>query len=136
MPTKYDEVIKEIMDEIETALQDSNGIISHQRRLIFLLSLGSINLVEYKLKKLNILKPGYNINHRWFGKKKDNVKKLISNIITFNINEIPNFDEMLDLVYDIEKERNELAYGKTASEEKLRKKIKSFLDLKKKVEND
>ena len=48
MLSKYDEIIKEILDEIESALKDTNGVIAHQRRLIFLLSLGSINLIEYK----------------------------------------------------------------------------------------
>ena len=33
-------IIKEVIDEIESALKDTKGIIAHQRRLAFSLSLG------------------------------------------------------------------------------------------------
>ena len=43
-----------------------------------------------------------------------------------------NKEELLS----IEKDRNEIAYGKTASEKLLNEKINLFLELKKEVEND
>jgi len=42
----------------------------------------------------------------------------------------------LDLVYELEKDRNELAYGKSASEEELKEKINLFLDLRKEIEDE
>jgi len=129
------EIIKEILDEIESSLKDPKGIKSHQRRLAFSLSLGSITLLEIYLKKLNVLKLGMKINHQWFKKKKENVKEILSKYVTSPMNKLSDIDEVLSIIYEIERERNELAYGKIASEEKLREKINLFLELKKRVEN-
>jgi len=128
-------IIKEVIDEIESALKDTKGIIAHQRRLAFSLSLGSVSLIEIYLKKRNILKPGAKINHLWLKKKKENVKKLISNQIICPIENLKEIDEILDICYKIEKERNEIAYGKSVSEDVLKEKINLFFNLKKVVEN-
>ncbi len=135
MESKNKGVINEVLDEIETALKDPRGIVVHQRRLAFVLSLGAISLIENYLNKLNILKSGAKINHLWLKKKKENAKKLISNQITCPITNVNYIDEFLEIIYEIEKERNELAYGKQASESILKEKINLFLELKRKVEN-
>ena len=88
------------------------------------------------MKKKEVLKTGARVNHEWLKKKKDNVKKLISNQITIPVEEIKNIDTFLDLAYEIEKERNELAYGKKVLEETLKEKINLFLDFKKRIENE
>lgn len=129
------ELIQETLDEIESALKDIKGLAIHQRRLAFLLSLGTVSLIQDYLSKQNVLKPGAKIDHRWLKKKKENVKKLISNQIICPINNLENIDEFLRIAYYIEKERNDLAYGKKVSEELIKKEINLFLDLKKKVEN-
>jgi len=129
------EIIEEVLDEIESALKSPKGIISHQRRLAFCLSLGIVYLLEYYLKKLNVFKPGAKINHLWLKKKKENVKKFISNQITCPVENIKSLNRILDVAYILESERNELAYGKTSSEENLKEKISLFLDLKKEIEN-
>ena len=128
-------IIKEVIDEIESALKDTKGIIAHQRRLAFSLSLGSVSLIEIYLKKRNILKPGAKINHLWLKKKKENVKKLISNQIICPIENLKEIGEILDICNKIEKERNEIAYGKSVSEEILKEKINLFFNLKKVIEN-
>jgi hypothetical protein len=133
---KDDEIIKEVLDEIESSLKDPQGIISHQRRLAFLLSLGAVHLIEVYLKRLNVFKSGAKINHLWLKKKKENAKKLVANQITCPIENLNKIDKLLDTTYDLEKERNELAYGKKVSEEKLKEKIAVFLNFKKEVEND
>lgn len=135
MLPKNKELIKEVLDEIDSALKDANGLIAHQRRLAFLLSLGAVSLIENHLDKQNILKTGAKINHLWLKKKKENVKKLISNQITCPIENLKDIDELLDIAYKIEKERNDLAYGKKISEDLLKKEINLFLELKKEVEN-
>ena len=135
MPEKNEEAIKEVFDEIESSLKDPNGIILHQRRLAFSLSLGVVCLLENYLEKLNISKPGSKINHLWLKKKKENAKKLISNQIICPIENVNNINEILDIAYKIEKERNELAYGKPVHEEVLKEKINLFLELKKRLEN-
>lgn len=136
MKEKYKEIFDEVMDEIESSLNDSKGIIAHQRRLIFSLSFGMVNLLESYLDELNVLKPGAKINHLWLKKKKENAKKLISDQITSQIDGIENIDKILDVAFKIESERNELVYGRKVSENILNKKINLFLDLKKELEND
>ena len=71
---KHKEVLKEIEEEIESALKDERGLLSHQRRLAFSLSLGMANIIELYFHKLDIIKEGSKINHLWFKKKKDKIK--------------------------------------------------------------
>ena len=134
MENRYEEIVREVLDEIDSALKDAKGLKAHQRRIAFSLSLGCINLIEKYLVKKNVLKSGVKINHLWFKKKLDNVKKLISNQIVCPVENIPNLDNLLKIICEIEKERNELAYGKIVSEDFLRKQINLFFDLKKEIE--
>jgi hypothetical protein len=134
MAEKHEKILQEISDEIESALSDSKGILAHQRRLAFSLSLGSVTLIEKFLEKKNVLKPGAKINHLWLKKKPENAKKFIAGQIITPIENIVNFDGILEKAYAIEKERNELAYGKIVSEDFLREQINVFLDLKKEAE--
>lgn len=136
MKEKYREIFSEVMDEIESSLKDSRGLIIHQRRLAFSLSFGVVTLIEFYLDKLNVLKPGAKINHLWLKKKRENAKKLISSQITSQIDSIENINKILDVAFKIEGERNELVYGKKVSEDILKKKINLFLDLKREIEND
>lgn len=136
MKSNYDDGMREVADEIDSALKDGKGILSHQRRLAFSLSLGVVLLIEQYLTKKNVLKSGAKINHLWLKKKKENVLPLIERQIVCPIKNVEAIGEFLDIAYKIEKERNELAYGKKATEEDLREKINLFLELKKKVEND
>lgn len=132
MPSGHD-ILVEVLDEIDSSLKDSRGIVVHQRRLAFSLSLGVVVLIENYLLKLNVLKGGAKINHLWFKKNRDNIKKLLSNQITCPIQSINGIDEILDVAFTIEKERNNLAYGKLVSENILKENINLFLKLKKKI---
>ncbi len=126
--------IEEALDEINSALNDPRGITFHQRRIAFLISSGAVALLESYLEENNILKPGSKINHLWLKKKKENVKKLISKQLTSEIDSLPGIDKILETIYEIENERNQMAYGKPVSESKLNEKINLFLDLKKGLE--
>jgi hypothetical protein len=129
-------VIDEVSDEIESALKDPKGIVSHQKRLAFCLSLGTTNLLEKYIKDKGVLKVGNKINHRWLKKKKENIKKIIQDKITCPIEELKRLDFILDSIYKIETKRNELAYGKDTDEKTLRNLIEFYLDLKKEIENE
>jgi hypothetical protein len=129
-------ILDEVIDEIETALQDPRGLIYHQRRIAFALSLGSVELLEHYLKRLNVFKIGAKINHLWLKKKKENVKPFISRSLTCPIDNINKIDKLLELAYKIEEERNLQAYGKQVSDEIIREKINLFFELKKECEND
>ncbi len=129
-------IIEEVLDEIGSALKDPKGIQSHQRRIAFSLSLGIVALIESYLENLNVLKSGAKINHSWFKKKKGNVKKLISNLITCPIENLKEIDGLLDLTFEIENQRNAIAYGGMVDEKVLIEKINLFFKLKEKVKYD
>lgn len=52
------------------------------------------------------------------------------------IENLEKIDSILDKAFNLEKERNEIAYGKPVSEDKLKEKINLFLELKKEAENE
>lgn len=126
----------EVSDEIEVALKDPKGIVAHQKRLAFCLSLGTTSLLENYLRNKNVLKQGYKINHQWFKKNTENVKIILSDKITCPIEEVANIDYILNSIHKIEAKRNELAYGQEVDEKTLKNLISSYLDLKKEVENE
>ncbi len=136
MEEKNKKILDEVLDEIETALKDPKGIIAHQRRLAFALSMGAVSLIEDYLSNKNVLKKGAKINHRWFKKKKENAKDLISKHLISSIDNLGKMDSILDKAFDLENERNEIAYGKPVSEDKLKEKINLFFKLKKEVEDE
>ena len=76
---KHEEVLKEVLDEIGSSLRDRDGILAHQRRLAFILSMGSINLLELYFHKEGIMKEGSKINHQWFKKKTETVFEKLQN---------------------------------------------------------
>ncbi len=127
--------IDEVLDEINSALKDVKGIASHQKRIGFCVSLGTIYLVEFYLRRLNVFKPGGKIDHRWLKKKKENAKKHISTQITCPIEELFVLDNILNIAYKIESDRNKMVYGKEIGEKELRHCIDLFFKLKKEVED-
>ncbi len=133
---EVEEEIDEVKDEIDSALQDPKGIVSHQKRLAFCLSVGITQLLERYLKNRNILKPGVKIDHRLLKKSKDNIKKSLSDKIVGDIKEIKKIDKILDAANYIESNRDNLAYGKKASEELLNDLINKYLDIKKEIEDE
>ena len=126
----------EIKDEIEAALNDQRGVISHQKRLAFCLSLGIVELLENYIKRNSALKPGIKINHQWFKKNRENVKKILASKITVSLEKLNKLDKILEVAYNIESKRNELAYGKAASEDFLTNLIDQYLEIKKEIEKD
>lgn len=125
--------LKEVLDEINTALKDSRGLVSHQRRLAFSLSLGASILLELYLQNLDVIKEGAKINHLWFKKKKENTLKILQNQIVPPIDSVKDIKNITDLIINIESKRDEIAYGSPVSEEILQKKINLFFKLKEMV---
>ena len=130
---KHEVILKEVLDEIESALKDNRGLISHQRRLAFSLSLGSVNLIEIYLRKLDIMKEGSKINHMWFKRKDDTIKDYIQKQITVPLHSVADIDKIIEIAFKIEEKRDDLAYGAPSTEKLLQEKINLFFELKKVV---
>ena len=130
---KHQEIINEVLEEINSALNDKRGLLSHQRRLAFSLSLGAVNILEQHFHILNIIKEGSKINHRLFKKKENRLKDYLQRQIVSQIDSIENINEIIKLVKEIENKRDDIAYGPPVKEEILQEKINLFLKLKKVV---
>ena len=128
---KHKEVLKEVLDEIESALNDKRGLLSHQRRLAFSLSLGAVNLIELYFHKLNIIKEGTQIDHTWFKRNEDKILEKLQNQITSPIDSVEKIKDIVDITKQIEERRDDLAYGAPASDKILQEKINLFFKLKK-----
>lgn len=127
---KHEEILKEVLDEIESALKNNKGLLAHQRRLAFVLSLGAVNLLEMFLHKLDIIKEGSKIDHRWFKKKEETILEQIQKQIISPINSLNNLKEIIKLISKIEEKRDDLAYGAPSTEKVLQEKINLFFELK------
>lgn len=128
---KHQEIINEVLEEIDSALNDKRGLSFHQRRLAFSLSLGAVNILEQHFRILNIIKEGSKINHRWFKKKEDSIKEYLQRQIVSPLDSIENINEIIKLVKEIENKRDDIAYGPPIKEEILQEKINLFLKLRK-----
>ncbi len=129
---KHLEALKEVDRALDSALNDPEGLLGHQRRIASMTSLGMQQLVETYFHKLNIIKPGAQVKHEWFKMEERNLKNRLSPILTKNVNTIPRIAELLYLAGKIESDRNELLYGTPLKDDKeLKEKIDTFLELKK-----
>ncbi|MFA7707686.1 MAG: hypothetical protein WCX73_01940 [Candidatus Pacearchaeota archaeon] len=128
---KHEETLKEVEEEIDSSLKDLRGLVSHQRRLAFSLSLGASSIIELYFHKLDIIKEGSKINHLWFKKNIENIKERLQNQIVSPINSVENINKIVELTKQIEDKRDDLAYGAPASEKILQEKINLFFELRK-----
>jgi len=132
---KHLKSLEEVIDEIQTSLEDPRGLIAHQRRLATMLSLGVCELIEIYFHKLNIMKGGGRIKHNMFRGK--NIEHTLSNQIITSLNSIKNIDKIIYLAKSIESKRDDMAYGSPQPHEQLLKiKIEDFLELKRIIEKE
>ena len=128
---KHQETIKEVLDEIESALKDKRGLVSHQRRLAFVISLGASNILELYFHKNNVIKEGSIVNHLWFKRKKEKIINQLQNQLTSPIDSLNEINKILGIIIKIEEKRDDIAYGAPASEKILQEKINLFFELRK-----
>ena len=128
---KHLEILKEVLDEIETSLKDKRGLLIHQRRLAFSLSLGAVNLLELYLHRINIIKEGAKIDHRWFKRKEERILEQLENQIIVSIDDVDKMKEIIEIISKIEEKRDDIAYGAPSTENLLQEKINLFFKLKK-----
>lgn len=134
---KHNEALLEVYKTISEALNDTNGLLSHQRRIALITSLGMQQLIELYFHKLSVIKPGTQIKHEWFKLEEENRLRKLGAVLTKSIRQIPRMDEILFLAHQIEVDRNDLAYEATLSEDKkLKEKIDVFLELKNIVQSE
>ena len=106
--------MKRIIDE---------GIEENQRNIGYNVSQGSVELFSIFLHKLHLIQgSGDQLDHRIFKSKNLRERKLPS--------DFPSKKNILDIMKDIEEERNALCYGSRKSRERIEKAIKLFQELR------
>lgn len=132
-PEKHLESLKEVLDEINSALEDPRGINAHQRRLALMFSLGICDLMELYFHRLGVIKSGARLKHDWF--RQIRIKEKLEQQITCPIQSLQKVEEMITIAVEIEESRDDLAYGAPVKQEELlMKKINQFMDLKNLIE--
>ncbi|MBL7206774.1 MAG: hypothetical protein ISS36_04210 [Candidatus Aenigmarchaeota archaeon] len=130
---KHLEALREVEDEINSSLEDPDGLIKHQRRLAFMISMGIAELIEIYFHRLDIMKEGSRIKHEWL--KKKSIKDILSNQIVKPINSVECIDKIFSISKEIEDKRNDLAYSSPLEEEDiLKEEINQYFQIKKIVE--
>ena len=118
--------IKEHLEEIEDAIEE--GIEKKPITIGFHSSACALQLLEAYLHVLNKIPIGKVIKHDWFKKPQENQK--IEPLIERKLGiDFPKKQEICNLIYDLEEERNILVYGKPV-EEQIKKVLDNFNKLK------
>lgn len=118
--------ISEHLEEIDDAIEE--GVEKKPVTIGFHCSACSIQFLELYLHVTNKIPIGKVIKHDWFKRPKLEQKKepLIERKLQI---EFLKKQEIYNLIYDLEDERNILMYGKTV-EEQIKKFLETFLELK------
>ncbi len=128
---KHLEILREVDETIAQALS-SGSLLSYQRRIMAMLSLGIQQLVEIHFRRLQVIRPGTQIKHEWFGMGSRNLRTKLAAVLTTDIGKVPNIWEIIELAQSAEAERNDIIYGSPlADDRKIREKIDAYLEMKK-----
>lgn len=102
--------IKEILDGIDMAIDQ--GVEKWPTLIGFNTSLGATQLLELYLHRINKIDVGKTIKHNWFKRPTKDQKQepLIERKLGVDF---PDKKEIFKLIYDIEKSRDKLVYGKS-----------------------
>ena len=127
--TTIDEHIKKIrehLDEIDDAIKE--GIEKKPITIGFHCSACSLQFLELYLHTINKLSLGKIIKHDWFKEPKLDQKKepLVERRLKIDF---PKKQEIYNLIYSLENERNTLMYGKS-TEEQVKKVLDNFNKIK------
>ena len=130
---KHTDAIREVEDEIDSALKDPGGLGKHQRRLAFMISFGIAELIEIYFHKLKIMKQGSRIKHDWL--KKKTALNSQENQIIKPIDQVKEIENIIKISKRIEEKRNDLAYSSPVEEDEiLKEEINGYFRIKRIVE--
>lgn len=110
--------IRESLEEIRMCIK--NGIERHQRTIGFHISAAMVDLLEAYLHENSMIDPGTVFKHEWFASAK----------VRERLPEFENKEKILNIMNEIESERNKLCYGKKQDRETISKVIERFHVLK------
>ncbi len=119
---EHEKAYKEHLENLNKSIDE--GIEGNQRNIGYNISQGSVELFAIYLHKLRLLQgSGDQFDHRVFKNK-----ALIEKKISF---EFLDRKKVLDLMKDIELERNAICYGSRKPEKRIKESIAKFQELRK-----
>jgi len=129
---KHQAALKEIDSYIEECL--SKRLLDRQRLLMAALSIGMQHIIELWLHKAHAIKPGATVKHEFFKSGERKLKVKLSGMLTRNISDLKNSDNVLAMAREIERNRDDIIYGAPLPNDKsLREKVDYFFELKKAI---
>ena len=129
---KHQVALKEIDSYIEECL--SKRLLDRQRLLMAALSIGMQHIIELWLPKAHAIKPGATVKHEFFKSGERKLKVKLSGMLTRNISDLKNSDNVLAMAREIERNRDDIIYGAPLPNDKsLREKVDYFFELKKAI---
>jgi len=118
---EHEKAYKEHLKNLNKAIEE--GIEENQRNVGYNVSQGSVELFALHLHKLHLLPgSGDQLDHRIFKNKTLSEKKIPP--------KFPSRNEILNLMRDIETERNVICYGKRKPKNRIEMMIKKFQELR------
>jgi hypothetical protein len=115
-PDGHLKTLKEVFSSIDMCID--KGIGDNQRTIGFHTSLGAAEMLELYLHKKSLLSLSARINHTWLKSQKKIREKLLF--------DFPRKEEITELLYYIEKNRDELCYGKQAELRMIEEQLEHF----------
>ena len=107
---EHKKIVQEFVEDINEKIKA--GLLTERQKIIgFSTSEAATNLFAIFLHSKSLIEPSFNLNHRFFASKRIAEKK-------FDF-EIPNKQQLLDLLIKQESYRNQLCYGRDFSTRKL-----------------
>ncbi len=121
---EHEKAYKEHLKNLNRLIEE--GVEENQRNISYNVSQGSVELMAIFLHKLNLIQgSGEQLDHRIFKNKRLIERRLPANF--------PSKNKILDLMKEIELERNIICYGKRKPKTRIEKMIKKFHDLRKTI---
>jgi hypothetical protein len=112
--------LRESISVIEDCIE--KGLVARQRNIGFNVSAACADMLEIYLHKLNLIDMGFMIKHEWLKSKNKITEKFPF--------EFKNKNEIFYLMFEIERKRNDLCYGRPQKEETIIKVIEDFNKLR------
>ena len=125
-PERHIDIIKESLEVIRISMREN--LVSRQSTIGFHTTLAAAEMLELFLHRKNLFSLSARLNHRWF----KSIKR-ISEKLPFSF---PNKEEIIRLIYLLEKNRDEFCYGKRIDETLIREQIEMFYKLKRMLEKE
>jgi len=120
-PQEHYKNFKQFQEDINEKIR-ANLLLERQKIIGFTVSEASTNLLEYYFHKLNLISPGFQVNHNFFSSE-----KRAERMLDF---EFPLKTKIIPILVKIEELRDLLCYGKEKKVDKVQEGLTALQKMK------